>query len=222
MHVGRLPPGDAGGDGALGLGELAVEPRGGPDVGVGERVQPPFAVADLGQRSGCMGLRGVAVAAREGDERAPEGDHGGHVRQAAEVPADGRLERFVGRFVGGVGERPLGGVEEAVDVLHAREACPGDQQPWPGVDRPSWQGSEPSLEGDSLAAEEEFVRVPLDQLRRPRSVGGGQRVADRLLDEPVLVVPQTGVAVQVRPRRAAAAGGGPGAGRRTGGGSSAG
>ena len=191
--VGRLPACDARGDGALGFPEPAMQPRSRPEQCPGKGVQPPLPLADLGQRPRRERHRGLTVAPRVGDERAPDRDHRGHVRQPADAPPGRRLVRFVS----GVRERTLGGIQQVFDFLQAREACLRDQQPRPGVDRPRRQGRKPSLQGGALAAQEELVGVPLDQPRRPDRIPGGQRVAHGIVNRPMFLVPQAGVAVQL-------------------------
>ena len=96
-----------------------------------------------------------------------------------------------------VGERTLGGIQQVLDFLQAGEACLRDQQPRPSVDRPWWQGRKPSLQRGALAAQEELVGVPLDQPRRPEGIPSGQRVAHGIVNRPMFLVPQAGVAMQL-------------------------
>ena len=132
--AGRLPPGGAGREGALGFREPATEPLGHGQESPGGRAQQPLALAALGQ--GPRGERrpGFGVAAELGEKATTDRDQRRDIHQHAAGPADGRLERLPGRARG----RPLGRVQQRLHLLHPAagdgQLCLGEQQPGAGPD----------------------------------------------------------------------------------------
>jgi hypothetical protein len=113
VHAGRLPPCDARGNGALGRPESATEPLCRSQLRAGEGVQHPLVLVELDHRLRCERHCSLAVAAQIGDKGASDRDHCGDVRQPARAPPD----RGLVRFVSDVRERPLGGIQQALDFL---------------------------------------------------------------------------------------------------------
>jgi len=72
-----------------------------------------------------------------------------------------------------------------------------DEQPGPQVLGFGRQCLQPTQRGDALAALHRPFDAFLDQLRRKVMVGGGERVLDRLSDQPVALVPTGGTEVQL-------------------------
>ena len=164
--------------------------------------------------------RAVGVAAEMGQGGTPERDRRGDVHQQAGGLAGRRLERLLGS----IHERALGGIQRRPGLLYVaareREDCPHQAQPRPSAGQPGRERRKPPLYRRPLTWPEDLVEMPLDQSGGPRGVPCGQRVPDRVIGQPMLLIPRCGVLVQARrPAGTVAAAGGRGAGRRTGGGS---
>ena len=106
-QVGRMPPSDAVHQGALGLRQPAAEPPRYGQLPPGDRVQQPLTLADRGQGLGGERSRALGVTAELGEIAAIDRDICGDIHQHAGGPADGGLERLIGRAPG----RAFGGVE---------------------------------------------------------------------------------------------------------------
>ena len=83
-------------------------------------------------------------------------------------------------------------------LLAAGEQIPGvkDTEMWFGEYQLSRQLSQPALQFGVLTTLPERINVFLDQVRCPLEILGAQSMLYRLIDEPVLLVPLTGPAVQ--------------------------
>jgi hypothetical protein len=124
----------------------------------------------------------------------------GDVRQQAAGPADAGLERLVSRGR----EGSFGRVSEALHRLHPAggrgQLGLGQQQPGTRLEQPGRQRRNPPLDRRWFAAQPVHrVEVPFDQPGRPGHLPGGDRVPDRLIGQPVLLMP--GGRVPVQPRR---------------------
>jgi hypothetical protein len=107
-QVGRLPPGHAGGEGALGLRESAAEPLSRSQVPLGDGFQQPLAVTKHGQSPRGEHGRGLGVTAEIGEIASAEGVRRGDVHQPAAGSAGSGLERLSGS----VRRRALGRFEQ--------------------------------------------------------------------------------------------------------------
>jgi hypothetical protein len=82
-------------------------------------------------------------------------------------------------------------------TAHARHLRLSQQQPGPGADQILGQRRKPAPDGGLFAAQvEDRVEVLFDQPGGPFLVSGGQGMPDRVVGQPVLLVPCRGVAVQ--------------------------
>ena len=122
-----------------------------------------------------------------------------NIRQQAGSIAHSGLERLLGR----PGESPLGRIGRALDHLHL--AAGGghlrlrEQQPGTGLDQVSGKRRDPPPNRRRFAAQiEDLVEVLLDQPGGPAHLPGGHRVPDRIISQPVLLVPGRRVSVQLR------------------------
>ena len=186
--AGGPPPGDAGPEGALGLGEPAAEPLGHGQAFLDVGAQPPLILAASGQglRRECH--RGVRVTAELGEDAAQERDQRGGIHQQAAGPARSRLDRLRGP----TGGRALGRVKQRLHRLQtAAEDCHKrlpKQQPGPRPDQVLGQRRQPSVNRRRFTAQEEDrVVMPLDQLGGPGQFPGGHRVPDRIVGQPALL-----------------------------------
>ena len=100
---------------------------------------------------------------------------------------------------GGV-KRLFGGLETLFSrtLLTAGEQTPSvkDTELRPGTHLFSRQCFQPAQQSDQLATSPQGLGATLDQVRCTLKVFGAQSVLYRLIDEPVLLVPHTGPAVQ--------------------------
>ena len=196
--AGRLPPGNAGREGALSFREPATEPLGHGQESPGGRAQQPLALAALGQGPRGERRRILGVTAELGEEATMDRDQRRDIHQHAAGPADGRLERLLGR----ARVRLLGRVEQRLHRLQAA-AVDGQeslrqQQPGTGPDQVTGQRRQPPLNRNPFAAQvEQFIEVLLDQPGGPGHLPGGHRVPYRVIGQPVLVVPGRRVPVQL-------------------------
>ena len=197
--VGGPPSGDAGPEGALGLGEPAAEPLGHGQAFLDVGAQPPLILAASGQglRRECH--RGVRVTAELGEDAAQERDQRGGIHQQAAGPARSRLERLPGcprgRALGRVEQR-LHRLQTAAEDRHKRLP---QQQPGPRPDQVLGQRRQPSVNRRRFTAQEEDrVVMPLDQPGGPGHLPGGHRVPDRIVGQPALLIPGRSVTVQHR------------------------
>ena len=196
------PPGDAGRQGPLSRCEPAAEPLRHGQVAVGLVVQQPLALAQLGpgpRRERGGGLRIPAVL---GGKSPAQRDMRGDVGQQAAGPADAGLERLIGRG----SEGSFGRVSEAQHRLYLAigrgQLGLGQQQPGTRLEQPGGKRRDPPLDRRWFPAQPVHrVEVPLDQPGRPGHLPGGDRMPDRLIGQPVLLMP--GGRVPVQPRRPA-------------------
>ena len=123
----------------------------------------------------------------------------GDVCQQTGGIAHGGLERLLG----GAGEGALGRIGRALDRVRLaagrRHLGLRQQQPGPGPDQVIGERRNPPLDRRRFATQvEDRVEVLLDQPGGPAHLPGGHRVPDRVIGQPVLLVPGGGVAVQLR------------------------
>ena len=144
--------------------------------------------------------RAFGVAVELGQGGAFERDRRGDVHQQARGPADRRLEWLIG----GIAERALRGVQRRPGRFQsppasAMNACARHSR---GRDRTSSAGSAASHRSTVAPSprQKSLVDVPLDQPRGPGRIPGGQRVADGVVGEPMLLTPGRRVPVQRRTR----------------------
>jgi hypothetical protein len=196
---GRSPLGDARSKGPLGRCEPAAQPLGHGQTHAGDGAQHPLALVEFGQGPRNQRDRAIGVAAELGEIPTLERDRRGDVGHQARGPADRRLIRLIGSSSR---QRPLGGIQQAIDRLHTTAEAGQDrlrqQQPWPAADQLGRQGRQPPLQGRCLAVQEEPIHVPLDQPRRPDGIPRSQRVPHRVIGQPVPLAPPGRVAVQRR------------------------
>ena len=106
--AGLAPPGDAGREGAFGLGEPATQPFGHGQESVHSGAQYPFFWFALGQGLRGERGRGLGVAAELGEIAAMQRGQGRDIDQEAGRHTGGRLEWLIGP----VGGRALDRVQE--------------------------------------------------------------------------------------------------------------
>ena len=197
--AGLAPPGDAGHEGAFGLGEPAAQPFGHGQESVGGGAEQPFFWFALGQRLRGERGRGPGVATELGQIAAEQRRQGRDIDQEAGRDAGRRLERLIGP----AGGRALSRVQERFDFLEVAAGGGHDrlrqQQPGTGPDHLVGQHRQPAVDGRGLAADVvDHIEVLLDDPGRPGRLAGGGRVADGVIGQPVPGVPGRGVAVQLR------------------------
>jgi hypothetical protein len=196
--AGRLPSGDAGHEAALGLRDPAAEPLRHGQVPLGDRIQHPLALADLGQGPRSERGRALCVTAQVGEVRAKERDRRRHVHQQAASVAG----RWLVRLIGSSCHRMFGGIERRLHRLHpVAGGCQRrlrQQQARPGADQLGGQRCKPSLNRRPFAVQvEDRVEMLLYQPGGPNHLPRGHRVADRVIDKPMILRPGGRVAVQL-------------------------
>ena len=139
----------------------------------------------------------VGVAAQLGRVAPLQRQHGTGVHQEAAFRARARLEWLLI----GSADHLLGRVQQRLHgpqvTAHARHLRLSQQQPGAGTNQVLGQRREPALDGGLLATQVEHrVEVLFDQPGGPFLLARGQGVPDRLVGQPLLLVPSRGVAVQ--------------------------
>ena len=191
------PPPDAGLEGFRGGGQPSVQPFGHGLEALNGRAEHEFVLTQLLHGFPGQGGGGRGVTAQLGRVASLQGQHGAGVHQQAALGARTRLEWLLI----GAADHALGRFQKRLHGLqvtaHARHLRLSEQQPGARTNQILGQRRKPALDGGLLAPQvEDRVEVLLDQPGRPLFFSRRQSVADRLVGQPLPLVPPRGVPVQ--------------------------